>query len=334
MLHTESSSRKGDPHMSENTLQAILLENHISPDLIAQSEKALRQLELLEDMTDLAPVNRGMTNQLFQFFHNGSKYLLRIAGPGTSKIIDRYQEADVYRAISGKGLTEDVLFIQPETGIKISRFLEGTTPCDPQNPEHVLRCMHMLRDFHSMDLAVDHPFDLYEKIALYESQCGIEFAHLDGFAETRQYVMDLKNLIAKYSKGYCLCHVDAVYDNFLLSKDRVYLIDWEYSGMCDRYIDVAMFCIYAWYDKTQTDAAIRAYLGDNYNARDCMMIYAYMSVSAYLWVLWCEIKRSSGVTYDEYELAQYRMAREFYHYAIDIYGQLDADPLSLSANGT
>lgn len=44
-----------------------------------------------------------------------------------------------------------------------------------------------------------------------------------------------------------------------MTKDRIALIDWEYAGMQDTDVDLAMFIIYSMYEKVQADALIDAY---------------------------------------------------------------------------
>ena len=139
------------------------------------------------------------------------------------------------------------------------------------------------------------------------------------FAEVREQIFALRPLIEKGSGKKCLCHIDSVHDNCLI-RDTAdgkigRLIDWEYAGMCDPYIDIAMFNIYAEAEKKRADYAIAAYLGENDSPKNRKLIYAYMAAGAYLWVLWSEIKRASGVDYSAYEDGQYELAKEFCVYA-------------------
>ena len=51
---------------------------------------------------------------------------------------------------------------------------------------------------------------------------------------------------------------------------------------------------------------------------DCIRrkIYCYIGCSGLLWTVWCEIKRDSGVLFDEYERIQYQYAIDFYDYVM------------------
>ena len=51
---------------------------------------------------------------------------MRIPGEGTDRLINREQEAEVFRTISGLGFCDDPVYINPATGYKITRYLENT----------------------------------------------------------------------------------------------------------------------------------------------------------------------------------------------------------------
>ena len=121
-----------------------------------------------------------------------------------------------------------------------------------------------------------------------------------------------------------LAHIDAVPDNFLFSRDedgqeRIYLIDWEYAGMQDPHIDIAMFGIYS-YDREQMDKLIQAYFLNACPNNVRIKIYCYIAACGLLWSNWCEYKRKLGVDFGEYSLRQYRYAKEYYRIVCDELG--------------
>jgi len=272
--------------------------------------------------TEIFLLKGGMTNRTFVLRCENASYLLRLPGAGSEYIVNRVHEKAVYDSLRGNDITEEVLYINAENGIKISGFLEDYHVCDSRNRAEVGRCIRKMKAFHALQLRVPHTFDVFEEIGKYEQKAG-DFS--DRFAdcrETRANVLSLKNLIEADKREACLCHIDANQDNFLLNADDVRLIDWEYAGMSDPYIDVAMFGIYAGYEKDDADWLIAEYLGAEDGPHTRMQVYAYMSAGAYLWVLWCEIKRASGTDFQEYEAVQYRLAKSFYQYAIELRGDV------------
>ena len=82
--------------------------------------------------------------------------------------------------------------------------------------------------------------------------------------------------------------------------------------MQDPHIDIAMFCIYAMYDKNKIDKVIDLYFENKCNIYDRIKIYCYISVCGLLWSNWCEYKQSLGIDFGEYSIRQYRYAKEYY----------------------
>lgn len=52
-----------------------------------------------EKITDIVVLKKGMTNRSFSFVCNDKKYIMRIPGEGTDKLINRQHEAEVYNII-------------------------------------------------------------------------------------------------------------------------------------------------------------------------------------------------------------------------------------------
>lgn len=270
-----------------------------------------------KQIVDITVLKKGMTNRSFLFSCEGKKYIMRIPGEGTSLLINRKNEADVYHAVSGKGVCDDVVYINPENGFKITSFLDGVRVCDSTNDEDLQRCMEKLRYFHELKISVDHEFDIFGQISHYESLRNGTASIFKDYAETKRNVFSLKTFVEEHANEKVLTHIDAIPDNFLFSKDEsgktvVSLIDWEYAGMQDPHVDLAMFCIYSFYDKEQTDHLLNIYFQGNCPDVVRVKVYAYMAICGFLWSNWCEYKSSLGVEFGEYHMLQYRYAKDFF----------------------
>lgn len=275
------------------------------------------------DIVDIELLKKGMTNRSFSFNVNGSKYIMRIPGEGTDQLINRAQEADVYKAIRGHGLCDDPVYIDPRNGYKITKYLNKVRPCDPERVQDLKRCVKKLKSLHDLNLKVSHTFDVFKQIDFYESLWGDTPSAYEDYAETKEKVNSLKPFVDEVEKDWCLTHIDAVPDNFLFytpeekSKEKIQLTDWEYAGMQDPHIDIAMFCIYSMYDKPRCDRLIDLYFEGNCDQITRTKIYAYISICGLLWSNWCEYKRNIGVEFGEYSLRQYRFAKDYYKYATE-----------------
>ena len=85
--------------------------------------------------------------------------------------------------------------------------------------------------------------------------------------------------------------------------------------MQDPHVDLAMFCIYALYDRAQADWVIDEYFEGACPPRTRIKIYCYIAICGLLWSNWCEYKRLLGVEFGEYSLRQYRYAKDYYRIA-------------------
>ena len=294
--------------------------NHLKSDAMVTITSALNCKE--KDIVDINVLKKGMTNRSFIFTVKGNKYIMRIPGEGTEKLINRNQEAEVFRTISGLGLCDDPVYINPENGFKITKYLEGIRSCDPYCEEDLEKCMTKLKAFHDMQLKVAHTFDVFGQIEFYEKLWdGTPSVYRD-YKKTKANVLSLKKYIDGLKKDNCLTHIDAVPDNFLFYQtvkgEELQLTDWEYSGMQDPHVDIAMFCIYSLYDKNMCDRLIDIYFKGRCDKETRTKIYCYIAMCGLLWSNWCEYKRKLGVEFGEYSLRQYRYAKDFYRFAEEL----------------
>ena len=269
-----------------------------------------------DEVTNITVLKKGMTNRSFLFSCKDKKYIMRIPGEGTDQLINRRQEAAVYQTIAGRKICDEIAYINPENGYKITEYLEGARVCNAENEEDLQKCMKKLREFHGQKLRVDHSFDLFGQMEYYESLWeGTPSAYKD-YEKTKAHVLQLKDYIEANAGEWVLTHIDAVPDNFLFveenGKEEIRLIDWEYAGMQDPHVDIAMFCIYSLYKKEQVDHLIDLYFEGNCDDRTRIKIYCYIAVCGLLWSNWCEYKRKLGVEFGEYSLRQYRYAKDYY----------------------
>ncbi len=270
------------------------------------------------DITYLAEQKIGMTNQSFLVFVHDKKYIIRIPGKGTDQLIDRKQEADVYSKILDKHICDNIIYFNPENGYKIAEYIEDSRTCDSNNLDDLKICMKTLHRFHDLRIHVAHTFDLFEKIEFYEGLFYGGKSVYSDYYKTKENVFSLKTYIDLQKKDYCLTHIDAVPDNFLLIKGgEVRLIDWEYAGMQDPHVDIAMFCIYAMYDKQQVDQLIDIYFDEKCDISTRIKIYCYIAAGGLLWSNWCEYKCSLGEKFGEYSPRQYQYAKEYYNIVME-----------------
>lgn len=270
-----------------------------------------------DEVKNITYLKKGMTNNSFKFDVKDKSYIIRFPGAGTDQLINRSNEYNVYGVLKGKNISDHIVYISNDSGIKITEFWETARVSDPFNKEDVVRCMNKLKEFHTSDLKVSHSFDPFAEIEFYESLWKGKPSVFEDYVKVKKRIMSLEKLIDQFPKELVLAHVDSVSDNFLFVADEVFIIDWEYAAMQDPHFDVAMFAIYSLYNREQTDFLIDCYFSGSCTIETRMKIYSYMAVGGLLWSNWCEYKSALGVDFGEYALKQYEFAKEYYAIVVD-----------------
>lgn len=264
-------------------------------------------------ITNLKPLHFGMTNKSFLFQFEGENYIFRIPGEGTGVLINRKQEYAVYQAIAPLKLSDKIIYFDPERGVKITKFIEGTHNADARNLHDLTLCMKTARLLHSSGLKVSHEFNFEERIQYYEKitkeKNGILY---NDYAEVRAKMQELLDYLKTIEKDFTLTHIDLIPDNLLIHNDEVYLIDWEYAGMCDPLADLAMFAIYAYYENDELENLMHLYFEREPSKNERLRIYSYVALAGFLWALWTSYKQALGLHFGDYGLKMYRYAKDYY----------------------
>lgn len=273
-----------------------------------------------DEIEDVILMKKGMTNHSFEIVCKGQRYIFRIPGEGTDKFIKREQEEQVYKVIADKGFCDNPVYINAKNGCKLAAFLEDARVCNDDDVNELGQCMTLLRKLHDMKLRVDHVFDIHKEINEYEGYWGGRKSYYEDYELTKKHVFELKPFIDRHAKPMVLSHIDANCDNCLFYKksdgtEGLQLTDWEYAGMQDPDVDLAMFCIYSMYDKARVDRLIDIYYEGACDEDTRTKIYCYIATCGLLWSNWCEYKKQLGVEFGEYALRQYEFAKEYYEYA-------------------
>lgn len=304
-------TEKAEKYLRENNYDS----KKLSTNAIDIIKKALVVND--DEINDICVCKNGMTNSSFVFNYRGDRYMIRIPGEGTDELVNRLQEEKVYELIRKYKICDDIVYINGKNGYKITKYIENSRNCDINNENDLKKCMKKLKEFHNLKLKVEHEFDVYKELEKYEKLwTGKNSIHKD-YIQTKNNIYKLKKYIEDNSDEKVLCHIDANYDNFLITDTEIRLIDWEYAGMQDPDIDIAMFGIYAMYEKKEMDKIIDIYYENRCPEKNRIKIYCYCAICGLLWSNWCEYKRSFGVEFGEYFIRQYKYAKEYYEYVIE-----------------
>ncbi len=276
------------------------------------------------DIVNIVPIKNGLTNLSFRFSALGKKYVYRHPGAGTSNYINRKSEAKSLQIAKKLNLDDTFIYMDTDTGWKISHFVEDAVTLDYHNENQVEKAIDMLKKLHSCGEDTGHSFDIWKECLHFEKLLGERGR--DQFTD----MQDLHNCIEKLLKlsekadfKKCLCHCDSYDPNFLINPEgKMFLIDWEYSGMAQRGVDIGTFVACSDYTLEEADKIINLYLGHKSTPVERSYFLTYIALASYYWFVWAIYQESVGKPVGEYLYIWYKYAREYSECATKSYTEV------------
>lgn len=277
------------------------------------------------DIRDIYPLKQGLTNLSCHFAIGNDEYVYRHPGVGTEYIIDREAELVAQSLAKDLGLDDTYIFEDPQRGWKISRFIPNARQLDPKDASQVKRAMEMARKLHESPMKTQRVFDFYDESVKYTKLLEELKGRVDivGFEEMAKKAARLKGLIDADNAKHCLTHNDFFCLNFLIDEQgKMYLIDWEYSGMSDYASDFGTFVVCCELTREEAEEALAYYFGRTPTFAERCHNFAHVAMAGWCWYVWSLFKEAQGECVGEWLYIYYR-------YAVDL---LD-DVLSWYENG-
>ena len=94
------------------------------------------------------------------------------------------------------------------------------------------------------------------------------------------------------------CHIDPLPENFIKSgNDRIYIIDWEYSGNYDSVWDIAAVCLECNFTEDEENLFLNEYYGDIETKMIKEKILIHKIIQDMFWCTWAIAKVARGDDY-------------------------------------
>lgn len=256
----------------------------------------------------------GMTNSSILIDVKSKKYIVRLPGKGSKELINRSQEYRVYNFLHNLKYDNLTVFISPD-GMKITKYITNPRNCDPNKSTDVMACMTKLREFHELELRPNvEYFSLTANIDRYRELAKIRnHTPCQKYEEVYNRCLQIAAWIERQPRKCCLCQIDANPDNavFAGSSGIPTLIDWEYAGLQDPHVDIAMWATYCNYSTEQFNTIMSNYFCKDIDNDTRHKIYGYAALAGMLWYNWCIYKQNCGVTYGDYTNNQFEYADKY-----------------------
>jgi thiamine kinase-like enzyme len=253
----------------------------------------------------------GLTNLVFK----AGDFCLRIPGKGTEEYINRANEAVAAREAAKAGVSPEVLHVDSGTGVMVTRYIAGAETMSPEKfrtrPGSPARAGEAFRKLHDSGAVFPFRFELFAMIDDYLKVLSTkEVALPAGYHDVVRDAESVRSALAAHPLPIVACHCDPLCENFLDTGERMWIVDWEYSGMNDPLWDLGDLSVEGKFDAAQDEEMIRAYFGGEARPAERGRIVIYKAMCDLLWTLWGLIQLANNNPVDDFRAyADGRFAR-------------------------
>jgi thiamine kinase-like enzyme len=261
---------------------------------------ALARMPLFKDVrpgaVNLEPLG-SLTNATYKVTTGGLAYTLRLPGRDTYEYVDRAAEEHNARIMTAAGINAKVLYFDSTDGTMLSEFIEGVSMTETRFRDELeapARVALALKQVHHLGPVFRSRFDVFAMIDVYlgilrklRAPLPKDYYDLEQGAEAVRRALDAT------PRPLLPCHNDPWPANFLDAGGRLYIIDWEFSGMNDPMWDLGDLSVEAGFGPKEDRVMMEAYYGGAAPMALYSRLSLYKAMSDLLWALWGLIQHAN-----------------------------------------
>jgi len=271
----------------------------------------------------------GFVNFSYKVCANGKYFVLRINGKQNDYLgLSRAEEVKVFKAAHDMNIAPAVL-PQSTPEYLITEYINAPVLSVEELREPVIlkNAIENLKKIHTIQNIGRNfsPFELLEKYTDGMRTLGVIFPEkLNGFLRTAEDIEKRWNKDSAYRKAYC--HNDYFPANIINDNGRLYVIDWELSGVGDIFFDLATMSFSCAFSDELDKYMLQCYFGQTNPEPEhfaALLDMKYMNMlREATWGL-----LHSGIKEDEENTASHDM--NYYEFGEWVLGRLDEGILHL-----
>jgi len=251
----------------------------------------------------LEALDGGITNRNWRVEVPDGVFVLRVTGKDTNLLgIDRHDEYAASLVAASVGVGPDVeAFLEPEECL-VTRFIEGNPIAveEMRAPERIEQVTGTLRKLHEGP-SIPGQFDSFEVVESYKhiaEERGVKLP--SAYEGAKAQADEIKR--ARGSQPLRPCHNDLLNANFIDDGTTIWIIDWEYAGMGDRFFDLANFSVNHEFEPVHDEALLESYLGTP-SARDRAALELMRFMSDFREAMWGVVQQ--GISELDFDFKAY-----------------------------
>jgi thiamine kinase-like enzyme len=248
------------------------------------------------EAVELEPL-ASLTNSTYKVIANGLAYTLRLPGKDTYEYVDRAAEEHNARIMAAAGVNAQVLYFDTTDGTMLSEFVAGVNMTETRFRDELeapARVALALKRVHRLGPVFKSRFHVFAMIDIYLGILRKLGASLpEDYHDVEQGARAVRRALDASPVPLSPCHNDPWPGNLLDAGGRLYIIDWEFSGMNDAMWDLGDLSVEAGFEPEQDRVMMEAYYGADAPPALYSRLALYKALSDFLWALWGLIQHAN-----------------------------------------
>lgn len=268
----------------------------------------------------------GIDSELINDYQR-KKWVVRFPGDVSLFAVERRHEKHNAKLASRMGLNVPMAYFNKKNGVQVTEFIKGVQSIDEtmlERDDFLVTLAEKAKLLHTSERFSNDIFVFERNDYLLRSLKEKNFKLVDQVDFISNKMDELERLFSTYAIKMCPCHNDSTPLNYMLAhnkdteEEKIYQIDWEYSGNNDFLWDLVYFAIEAKLSEKQILTYLTGYFRSDYvNKSVWAWFVAYKPVVEWWITLWSWTQlanEAKAVNSDEYEkLGQERFDRTLMH---------------------
>jgi thiamine kinase-like enzyme len=268
-----------------------------APGAPALTDALLDEVEVLRGRSRrVEELSGGLTNRNYKVTTDEGSYVVRVSSEETGALaINRDHEYRNSVIAAKAGVGAPVIAHLPDRHVMVVGFIDGHTFADHDFavPGNVERVAESCRALHAGPAFVNdfNMFDIQRGYLGVVQENGYRLP--DGYKDFEPQVAAIRRALAARDAGTVPCNNDLLAANFVDDGDKIWLIDYEYSGNNDACFELGNIWSECHLDSDQLEALVTAYYG-RFLRNKVARAQLQGLMSKYGWTLWASIQQATS----------------------------------------
>jgi thiamine kinase-like enzyme len=280
----------------------------------------LDQVPLVKNRTSVTELSGGLTNRNLAIESDGTKYVARISSNSSDLLnINREDEYKNTILAADVGIGATVHDYLPGQGLLLISYINGKTFGAQDIASNLPRVAKSVRTLHGAKPFVSdfNMFTLQKRyLDIVQSN---NFIYPDKYLDYEGHIADLKKALSVLPSEIVPCNNDLLPGNFIDDGDKIWLIDYEYSGNNDACFELGNIWAEAFLEYDALVELIDSYYG-THRPEKIARAWLQSLMAKYGWTLWAAIQASiSDIDFDfrawggeKFDLAQSQFSSDLF----------------------